>query len=168
MKFIKKIFSFEPLIIWFRYFLTVNIKTIIANFFVPLSVCIILGCCCKKTIEYSELDIFTMSSILLGFCSSILIMLFTAGGKNIEKLKMSSLNRSKITLYQALIYKFAFLTINLVVLLFIAVLARFIDFESNLYYKLYVIFILLNTILTLIEALTNVIFCFINNREVDS
>lgn len=103
MKFIKKIISFEPLIIWFRYFLTVNIKTIIANFFVPLSVCIILGCCCKKTIEYSELDIFTMSSILLGFCSSILIMLFMVGGKNIEKVKKSSLNRSKITLYQALI-----------------------------------------------------------------
>ena len=164
MKFIKKIISFEPLIIWFRYFLTVNIKSLIANFLIPLAVCIILGHCCKAPIENADFDIFTISSILLGFCSSILIMLFTVESKNVDKLKRSNLNNRKINLYQALIYKFAFITINLVILIFVGVLARFINFEDCLYYKLYVIFILQNTIFTLIEALTNVIFSFINAK----
>ena len=164
MKFLKKLISFEPLIVWFRYFLTMNIKSFIANFFVPLVVCIILGLCCKSTIEYAEFDVFTISSILLGFCSSILIMLFTVESKNVDKLKESVLNNRKINLYQALVYKFAFITINLVVLIFIGVLARFINFEECLFYKLYVIFILQNTIFTLIEALTNVIFSFINDK----
>lgn len=165
MKIIKKLISFEPLIIWLRYFQTVNVKSVIANFLIPLAVCTALGFYCKKTIVDAEFDIFTISSILLGFCSSILIMLFTVESNNVDKLKESKLNNRKINLYQALIYKFAFITINLVVLIFIGVLARFINFENCLFYKLYVIFILQNTIFTLIEALTNVIFSFINAKE---
>lgn len=170
MKIIKKLISFEPLIIWLRYFLTVNVKSVIANFIIPLGVCAVLGIWCNKTIVDAEFDIFTISSILLGFCSSILIMLFTVESNNVEKLKEHKLNKSKsssreINLYQALIYKFAFITINLVVLIFIGVLARFINFENCLFYKLYVIFILQNTIFTLIEALTNVIFSFINAKK---
>lgn len=164
MKWIKKVVSFEPVIIWFRYFLTVNIKSIIANFIIPLIVCIVLGFCCKESIESAQFDIFTISSILLGFSSSVLIMLFTAESKNVEKLKENNLKNRKVNLYQALIYKFAFIMINLVALIFIGVLARFMNFEECLFYKLYVIFILQNTIFTLIEALTNVIFSFINDK----
>lgn len=168
MKFIKKLISFEPLIIWLRYFLTVNIKSFITNFLIPIVICIILGFCCKEPIVDAEFDIFTISSILLGFCSSILIMLFTVESTNVKKLKELNLNNRKINLYQALIYKFAFITINLVVLIFVGVLARFINFEDCLFYKLYVIFILQNTIFTLIEALTNVIFSFINAKADES
>lgn len=165
MKFIKKIISFESLIIWFRYFLTFNIKSLIANFIIPLIVCITLGICCEDTIVNADFDIFTISSILVGFCSSILIMLITIEGKNIEKLKITPLKKSKITLYQALIYKFSFITINLIVLIFVGILARYINFENNLYFKLYTIFILQNTIFILLEALTNVIFSFINAKS---
>lgn len=168
ISFIKKIISFEPLIIWVRYFLTVNIKSLIANFIIPLIVCIILGIYSKDTIINAEFDVFTISSILVGFCSSILIMLFTIEGKNIERLKATTLKKSKVTLYQALIYKFSFITINLVILIFVGILARYINFEDSLYFKLYTIFILQSTIFILIEALTNVVFSFINAKGDES
>ena len=56
-------------------------------------------------------------------------------------------------------YKFAFIVINLLVMILTGVLALYIGFAKCHIYILYTIFVLLNTIFTLIDALTNVIFC---------
>ena len=165
MKILKKIFSFEPIIIWIRYFLTVTSKSIISNFVIPLIICILLGIFRHEVIIENNFDIFTIGSILIGFCSSILIMLFSIDGENITKLKQTQLLNKKISLYQALVYKFAFITINLVVLIFIGILGRFAGFDNFLFFKLYIIFIFLNSTFILLEALTNVIFCLISNKK---
>ena len=167
MKIIKKVIhvliSFEPLIVWLRYFKTVKSYNLVTNTGVPLVTCILLWIFRPEEIVSVGFDTFSISAILVGFCSSILIMLFTIEGKNIEKLKQTALNDNKksLSLYEALIYKFAFIVINLLVMIFVGILAFYIGFESCHIYILYTLFILLNTIFTLIEALTNVIFCLI-------
>lgn len=167
MKIIKKVIhaliSFEPLIVWLRYFKTVKSYNLVTNTGVPLVTCILLWIFRSEEIVSVEFDTFSISAILVGFCSSILIMLFTIEGKNIEKLKQTALNDNKksLSLHEALIYKFAFIVINLLVMIFVGILAFYIGFKSCHVYILYTLFILLNTIFTLIEALTNVIFCLI-------
>lgn len=167
MRIIKKVIhaliSFEPLIVWLRYFKTVKSYNLVTNAGLPLVTCILLWIFRLEEIVRVRFDIFSISAILVGFCSSILIMLFTIEGKNIEKLKQTALSdgEKNLSLHAALIYKFAFIVINLLVMIFVGVLAFYIGFESCHIYILYTIFILLNTIFTLIEALTNVIFCLI-------
>lgn len=159
MVFLKKIVSFEPLIIWLRYFLTIKPHNILTNFILPISFGFALFIFDKSALELVEFDVFSISSILVGFCSSILIMLFTIDGPNINNLKETPLlNNNKISLHQALIYKFAFITINLLFLILVSIVAVFFDFSKNVYYLAYLIIILLNAILTLIETVTNVIF----------
>lgn len=155
---IKKIFSCESFIVWIRYFRTVTIKSIFINIILPLITCILLYFFAQETISKACFEVFSISSILMGFCASILIMLFTIEGENIKELKKLELKNSKLSLHQALVYKFSFITINLLVLILVSLLATFLDFNGNIIYKLYVILILMNTVLTLIEALTNVIF----------
>ena len=167
MKIVKNVIhaliSFEPLIVWLRYFKTVKSYNLVTNTGFPLVTCILLWIFRLEEIVCVRFDIFSISAILVGFCSSILIMLFTIEGKNIDKLKQTALNygEKSLSLHEALIYKFAFIVINLLVMIFVGILAFYIGFESCHIYILYTIFILLNTIFTLIEALTNVIFCLI-------
>lgn len=163
---IKKIISFEPLIIWGRYFLTVKLYNIFTNFILPCVLCVILRVLYIDELKSINFDVFSISSILVGFCSSILIMLFTINGTNIDKLKETTLsNNDKISLHQALIYKFSFIVINLLVLILASIIATFTGHIRCIYFKLYVIFILVNTIFTLLEALTNVTFCLIVNKK---
>ena len=165
MKFIKKIISFEPLIIWFRYFLTIRWNTVLFNFGIPTITSILLGIFKRDYIEQIQFDVFSIGSILVGFCSSILIMLFTLDGANTSKLKTTELQGKKISLHQALIYKFSFIVINLLILMLVGILAVFLGFEKNLFYNLYIVAILMNTLFTLLEALTNVIFCLTANKK---
>lgn len=165
MKFIKKIISFEPLIIWFRYFLTIRWNTVLFNFGIPTITSILLGIFKRDYIEQIQFDVFSIGSILVGFCSSILIMLFTLDGVNTSKLKTTELQGKKISLHQALIYKFSFIVINLLILMLVGILAVFLGFEKNLFYNLYIVAILINTLFTLLEALTNVIFCLTANKK---
>ena len=166
VKFLKKFISFEPLIIWLRYFLTVKLHNIIANFVLPIGFGAILLVFYKESLEQIDFDVFGISSILVGFCSSILIMLFTIDGPNINKLKEAPLsNNNKVSIHQALIYKFSFIVINLLVLILVGIIAVFLDFKNNAYYKIYLIIVLLNTIFTLIEALTNVTFCLMAKKS---
>ena len=165
MKLFKKIISFEPLIIWLRYFLTLKIQNILINFLTPIGLCITLFFTSKETIIKADFDVFSISSILVGFCSSILIMLFTIDGINIKKLKETKLSNVSISIHQALIYKFSFIVINLLVLIIVALIALFVGFDNNIFYKLYALLILTNTILTLLEALTNTTFCLIGTSK---
>lgn len=155
---IKKIISCEPLIVWLRYFKTVTLRTLIVNILIPFTTCVLLFFFSKESLSKTDFEVFGISSILVGFCASILIMLFTIEGKNISALKELKLKDSKLSLHQALIYKFSFITINLLILILVSLLATFLCFEASIWYKLYLIFILMNTVFTLIEALTNVIF----------
>ena len=128
MKFLKKIISFEPLIIWFRYFLTIKWNNVLFNFGVPIISSILLGVFRRDfIIEQVEFDIFSISSILVGFCSSILIMLFTLDGESVSKLKETKLQGKNISLHQALIYKFSFIVINLLFLILIGIIAEALD-----------------------------------------
>ena len=171
MKLLKRVIhtliSFEPLMVWLRYFKTVKSYTLVTNFGMPLLICILLGIFRIEEFAGVNFDVFSIGAILVGFCSSILIMLFTIEGKNIEKLKMTHLNddTKKLSLYEALIYKFAFIVINLLAMILVGILVFYIGFEKCYIYILYTIFVLLNTIFTLIEALTNVIFCLIKSTE---
>ena len=166
LKLLKKFISFEPLIIWLRYFLTVKLHNIITNFVLPIGFDVVLISVYKESLELIQFDVFSISSILVGFCSSILIMLFTIDGPNVNRLKETPLsNNDKVSIHQALIYKFSFIVINLLVLILVGIIAVFLDFTNNAYYKIYLVIILLNTIFTLIEALTNVTFCLIVKKK---
>lgn len=171
MKIVKKVIhaliSFEPLIVWLRYFKTVKSYNWITNIGLPLVTCILLWRFKLQELVNADFDIFSISAILVGFCASILIMLFTIEGNNIEKLKQTAINGSTnaVSLHAALVYKFAFIVINLLVMIFVGILAFYIGFASCPIYILYTIFVLLNTIFTLIEALTNVVFCLIKQSE---
>lgn len=166
IRLLKKLISFEPLIIWFRYFLTVRAHSIFTNFVLPFGFGAVLFFFYKEPLELIKFDMFSISSILVGFCSSILIMLFTIDGPNVNKLKETTLsNNDKISIHQALIYKFSFIVINLLVLMLVGIVAVFLDFTNSVYYKIYLVVVLLNTIFTLIEALTNVTFCLTAKKK---
>ncbi len=158
-KHIGKLLYFEPIIIWIRYLKTIKFQTYITNVLIPILVSMTYMLCYRKKFKIIEIDLFTISSILIGFCSSILIMLYSIEGNAINKLKSTMLgNKYKISLYEALIYKFSFINLNLIVLLLIEILGYFFVFRSNLIYFTIVLFLLLNILMTFIESLTNVVF----------
>lgn len=161
MRLLKKIINFEPLIIWCRYFLTVKIHNVIMNFIIPLIISALYYFWCENLIKDIPFDVFTISSILVGFCSSILIMLFTYEGTNFNKIKEIKLANNNVSLHKALVYKFSFITINLISLMFVEIISIFFNFNDCIIYKAYILFVLINTIFTLIEALTNVAFCLV-------
>ena len=96
MKFIKKILYLEPLIIVIRFLGTLTLKSIIFTFIVPLLICIglLIRVVCGLSLNIS-FDIISVCAILIGFCASILIMLFTIGGKVSSTLKATQLSNKK-------------------------------------------------------------------------
>ncbi len=165
-KFFKKLVTFEPLIIWVRYFLTLNLNFFIANFILPLIICILLGIFRFDIIETINLDIFTISSIFIGFSISILAILLTSGNKNIEESKNVNLKKTNISLYRAMIYKFAYIIYNLVFLILFYLILNVCNINNTIC-NLICIFILINALLTIIEATSNTIFTLLkkDNNE---
>ena len=159
-KILKKILSYEPLIVWVSYFRTLSFKCILVNFGVPIFICIMLGICAKEKVINSNIDILTISSILIGFCSSIIIMLFTLPDAKAEKLNSINIKETNISLIKALIYKFAYMIYNLIAVIILNLITTSLDFK-NIYCILISIGILLNVLLTLIEALSNAVFCLL-------
>ena len=160
-KFIKYLFSCEPLIIWLRYFYTLKIKNAIINFGLPLLVCLLLGFLAKDYVQNSNVDILTISAILIGFCSSILIMLLTLNGGIAEKLNTAKLDDSIISLRKALIYKFVFILYNLICLVIMNLIINVLGVSNMYYYTLISFGVLLNALLIIIEAFSNTVFCLI-------
>ena len=165
-KFFKKLVSFEPLIVWIRYFLTLNLKFFITNFILPLIICILLGVFRFDIIETINLDIFTFSSIFIGFSISILAILLTSGNKNIEESKNVNLKKTKVSLYEAMIYKFAYIIYNLVFLILFYLILNICNINNSIC-NLICIFILINALLTIIEATSNTIFTLLKKDNIE-
>lgn len=156
----KYMFSFEPLIVWIRYYKTINLQSFISNFIMPIIICIII-LLKKPIIDVNEFFtvLITISAIFIGFCASILIMLITTNNEKVNKLKTENIKNTKVNLHEAMIYKFSFIVYNLIVLIFMILFSLFFNYV-NLLIMVICIFILLNSIMTLIEALTNSILVF--------
>lgn len=159
-KIFKLIFSYEPLIIWFRYFYTLTKKYLIINFILPLIFCISLGIWASNTILNLSIDVFTISSIFIGFAISVLVMLLTTENENMTRLKNVKLTLSNVSLHQAMVYKFAFIIYNLVFLILFSLILNIFNIK-NIVCSLIIIYILINSLLTIIEATSNIIFTFI-------
>lgn len=159
-KLLKKIMSYEPLIVWIRYFKTVKLKYVLINFGIPILTCIMLGFFAADSLLKSNIDVLTISSILVGFCSSIIIMLFTLPDNKTEQLNSINITGTKISLLKALIYKFAYMIYNLIAVIIINIITSALV-VNNIYCILLSIGILLNVLLTLIEAASNAIFCLL-------
>ena len=156
-KFFKWLISYEPLIIWFRYFLTLKLKYVIVNFVVPFVFCIIVGCLKFESLSTLTIDVFTISSIFIGFAISILVMILTTSNNITDKLKTIKLEKTNITLHQAMVYKFSFIIYNLIFLILFNLILTIFSIQ-NAICNLIVVFILMNSLLTIIEATSNVIF----------
>lgn len=165
MKFLKKILYLEPLIIVLRYLKTLTLKSIIFTIITPIIVCVILGVQSLRGYVLLKIDLISICSILIGFSSSILIMIFTMGGKITSSLRTIKLSKKDMSLYEALVYKFAFITISLIVLIIIEIISRSFSFDMSTIYMLITIFLLLNALLTLMESVTNTIFCLIKSNS---
>lgn len=165
MKILKKILYLEPLIIILRYIKTLTAKEIIFTGGIPLSLCVIMLIRAKPGLPLFEFDIISISSILIGFSSSILIMLFTIGGKTTSLLKEAKSTKKDLSLFDALVYRFAYITINLILLIIVDVFAKSFSFSACIYYVIYTVFILLNSLLTLMNNITNAIFCLIGKKD---
>ena len=103
---LKKFFSYEPMIVWIRYFQTTSTKYLLINFGLPFMVCALLRVLASESVIIANLDVLTISSILIGFCSSIIIMLFTLSGEMVDKQNSNYIKKPDISLLKALIYKF--------------------------------------------------------------
>lgn len=163
MKKILRIFSYEPLLIYFRYFIVTKVKYIIINILIPFVVCLLLGLLAQDKVTKSDIDFFTICSILLGFVATILIMLFTLPKDSKEKLNTSKIGTTKYGLHQALIYKFSFIAYNMVAVIILNIIANSLQLSNSIYVVLFSVGIILNSLLILIEALSNTIFCLMNN-----
>ena len=164
---LKKFFSYEPMIVWIRYFQTTSTKYLLINFGLPFMVCALLRVLASESVIIANLDVLTISSILIGFCSSIIIMLFTLSGEMVDKQNSNYIKKPDISLLKALIYKFSFMIYNLVALVVMTLIINALNC-TNLYVKLVSIGILLNTLLILIESLSNAVLCFLpkkNNQQ---
>lgn len=62
-------------------------------------------------------------------------------------------------------YKFAFITIILIILIIIEIVGRSFSFDTCIIYVLITLFLLLNALLILMESITNTIFCLIKNNS---
>lgn len=172
MKFLKKLLYLEPLIIVLRYLKTLTLKSVIFTIITPIIVCVILGVQSLRGYVLLKIDLISICSILIGFSSSILIMLFTMGGKTTSSLRNAKLHRNKkdknkedMSLFEALVYKFAFITIILIILIIIEIVGRSFSFDTCIIYVLITLFLLLNALLILMESITNTIFCLIKNNS---
>lgn len=162
--FVKKLFSNEPMIIWFRYFFTLNWKYIISNFIIPLIFCVVLGILKYNTLTEINIDIFTISSIFIGFAISALIMLLTTNNSNTQHLREIKIKNTKISLHQAMIYKFSYIINNLVFLILFQLILKFFLIVEPIC-VLISLFILINSLFTIIEATSNIIFTYINIKN---
>lgn len=167
MKFLKKLLYLEPLIIVLRYLKTLTLKSAIFTIITPIIVCVILGVQSLHGYVLLKIDLISICSILIGFSSSILIMLFTMGGKTTSSLRNAKLHRNKedMSLFEALVYKFAFITIILIILIIMEIVGRSFSFDTCIIYVLITLFLLLNALLILMESITNTIFCLIKNNS---
>ncbi len=157
---LKRIVSYEPLIVWIRYFQTITFKNVLINFGIPILACIMLGLFAADKLIKSNIDTLTISSILVGFCSSIIIMLFTLPENKTEKLNSINITGTKLSLLKSLIYKFAYIIYNLIAVIIMNIITSALV-VNNIYCILFSIGILLNVLLTLIEAASNAIFCLL-------
>lgn len=163
-KFFKWLISYEPLIIWIRYFLALKLKYAIVNFIIPILFCILLGVFKYEIVENLSIDIFTIASIFIGFAISVLIMFLTTSNNIMDKLKNSKLAKSNITLHQAIIYKFSYIIYNLTFLILFALILNIFSIKNGIC-NLIIIFILINSLLTIIEATSNAIFTLIRKDD---
>ena len=163
MKRFLSVISYEPLLIYFRYFIVTKCKYVVINILMPLAACLLLGFLAKDTVTEANIDFFAIGSILLGFVATILIMLFTLPKENKEKFNAIKIGATKYGLHQALIYKFSFIAYNMVAIIILNVIANLLNASNNLYIILVSVGIILNSLLILIEALSNAIFCLMNN-----
>lgn len=162
-KFLKQLISYEPLIIWVRYFLTLKPKYFIVNFIMPISFCVWLGIFKYGMVENLNIDIFTIASIFIGFAISILIMFLTTSNNIMDKLKNTKLSKSNITLHQAIIYKFSYIIYNLVFLILFKLILNIFAISNGIC-NLIIIFTLMNSLFTIIEATSNAIFTLIRKE----
>lgn len=162
-KILRTLFSYEPLLVYFRYFIVTKIKYIIINFLIPILTCLLLGLFAKDKVIASKIDYFTICSILLGFVATILVMLFTLPKESKEKLNNAKVGTTRYGLHQALIYKFSFIAYNMAAIIILNLIAHLLQLSSNLYVILVSIGFILNSLFILIEALSNTIFCLMDN-----
>ena len=160
MKFLKKILYLEPLIIVLRYLKTLTLKSVIFTIITPIIVCVILGVQSLRGYVLLKIDLISICSILIGFSSS------TSSLRN-AKLHRNKKDKNKedMSLFEALVYKFAFITIILIILIIIEIVGRSFSFDTCIIYVLITLFLLLNALLILMESITNTIFFLIKNNS---
>ena len=161
-KILRTLFSYEPLLVYFRYFFVTKVKYNVINFLIPLIACLLLGFLAEDKVIASNINYFTICSILLGFVATILVMLFTLPKEIKEKLNDVKMGKTTYGLHQALIYKFSFIAYNMTAIIILNLIANLLQLSSNIYVILFSIGFILNSLLILIEALSNTIFCLMN------
>lgn len=106
-------------------------------------------------IEYT----LTVNSIIIGFCTSIIIMLITIDNENIRTIKTIKIPDTNVNLLQSLLYKFGFIIFNSIFCLFLSMIICTLSIDF-LIIEVFIIYLVLNAITILVEALTDAILIF--------
>ena len=118
----KKIIHSETLYVILKYFLVTSTRKIIFNFILPIIPCIFIYIFNRgKELDVIEYTL-TVNSIIIGFCTSIIIMLITIDNENIRTIKTIKIPDTNVNLLQSLLYKFGFIIFNSTFCLFLSMI----------------------------------------------
>lgn len=161
----RKFVYIEFLIHWLKYFKTLKFNTIITNFVFPFLVSLIIFYTQKDRVISSDvystfyLGLLTVSTLIIGFSYSMIVSLITSNGSSAERVRNTTLINSNITLYEAMLYKFYFIIINLIILISCILVLLVINSTTFIYLNI-TLFIIISSLLILVESLTNIVSIF--------
>ncbi len=161
----RKIIYFESLIQWGKYFKTLKINTVITNFIIPLAIVTLFYFSNKEkiiivdTYQSFYVGILTVSTLIIGFSYSMIVSLITSNGENTDRLKSEKLDKRNISLFEAMLHKFYFVIINLIIVTIMSILFLIISLNNFLVLCI-IVFLMISSLLILTEGLTNLVSVF--------
>ncbi len=161
----RKLLYCEPLKEWSKFFLTLKLSTIILNIIFPAILVVIFYFNFKdlsisdSTFSSFYVAVLTVLTLIIGFSYSMIVSLITSNGDSSERLKVEKLDDRDITMFEGMLSKFYFVILNLIILL-VFTLHSLITSLFEFYNVLIILYIMLVSLLVLIEGLTNLVSVF--------